>query len=96
MIINFDLYIVCNRSLEDVNTVLKYAKLDNSDVRPCVQTLFFAENLENDAVKLLELDSDVLDALQSGDRSENHTAVVHFKEQAISKCVLSNKSKKWK
>ena len=56
------------RSLEDVNTVLKYAKLDNSDVRPCVQTIFFAENLENDTVKLLELDSDVLEALKTGDR----------------------------
>ena len=48
--------------------MLKYAKLDNSDVRPCVQTIFFAENLENDTVKLLELDSDVLEALQTGDR----------------------------
>ena len=56
------------RCLEDVNTVLKYAKLENSDVRPCVQTIFFAEDLENDAVKLLELDSDVLDVLQAGER----------------------------
>ncbi|KAL8615987.1 hypothetical protein ACOMHN_014949 [Nucella lapillus] len=56
-----------NESLKDVNTVLKYAKLENSDVRPCVQTIFFSESLENDAVKLLELDGDVLDALQTGD-----------------------------
>ncbi|KAK7100068.1 sister chromatid cohesion protein DCC1-like [Littorina saxatilis] len=56
------------RSQEDVNTVLKYAKLETSDVRPCVQTIFFSENLENDTVKLLELDATVLDALQAGDR----------------------------
>ncbi|XP_076462802.1 sister chromatid cohesion protein DCC1-like [Babylonia areolata] len=55
------------RCLEDVNTVLKYAKLENTDVRPCVQTIFFSESLENDSVKLLELDGDVMGALQSGD-----------------------------
>ncbi|KAK7490469.1 hypothetical protein BaRGS_00018255 [Batillaria attramentaria] len=56
------------RSLQDVNTVLQYAKLEPSELRPCVQAIFFSENLENDSVKLLEMNGEVMTALKTGDR----------------------------
>ena len=56
------------RPLDVVNTVLEYAKLDDSDVKPFVQTIFFSEKLDNDAVKLLELHPAVMDSLETGDR----------------------------
>ena len=48
--------------------MLEFAKLDREEIKPVTQTIYFSEQLENDVVKLLELDSTVLKALESGER----------------------------
>ncbi|XP_005107055.1 sister chromatid cohesion protein DCC1 [Aplysia californica] len=54
------------RSLSDINSILEFAKLERSDFKPQVQCLYFSEHLENDSIKLLELDQPVLDSILSG------------------------------
>ena len=48
--------------------MLEFAKLDREEIKPVTQTIYFSEQLENDVVKLLEVDSTVLKALESGER----------------------------
>ena len=57
------------RSLDDINTVLEFAKLERSDVKSEIQSVFFSSDLDNEAIKLLEMDDNVLDSLQEGRRS---------------------------
>ncbi|XP_025111078.1 sister chromatid cohesion protein DCC1-like isoform X1 [Pomacea canaliculata] len=85
------------RSLDDVNTVLTYAKLDAAELHPHIQTIFFSKSLENDAVKLLELDTDVLCALEAGERvvlrgDKDDTAVLCTKNKTfdLKEAELSN------
>ncbi|KAH9488294.1 Sister chromatid cohesion protein DCC1 [Bulinus truncatus] len=59
-----------DRSLSDIRCVLELAKLESSDLKPCVQCLYFSSQLENDSFKLLELDEPVLEALQKGKKIE--------------------------
>ncbi|KAK3092052.1 hypothetical protein FSP39_024775 [Pinctada imbricata] len=54
------------RSLEDINTVLEFAKLEKKDVKPVVQSVFFSPELDNESYKLLEVDESVLDSILSG------------------------------
>ena len=56
------------RSLKEIESVLEFAKLDRDEIKPVTQTIYFSEHLDNDAVKLIELDSTVLKALESGNR----------------------------
>lgn len=56
------------RSLEDINTVLEYAKLELSDVKPTVQCIYFSQQLDNQSFKLLELDDTVLETLTNGEK----------------------------
>ncbi|KAK6179587.1 hypothetical protein SNE40_011911 [Patella caerulea] len=56
------------RNLEDVESVLSFAKLERKDVKPTVQCVIFSQTLDNDSIKLLELDSTVLKCLTVGDR----------------------------
>ena len=56
------------RSLEDVETVREFAKLDRSDLKPVVQCMSFSQSLDNDAYRLLEVDNRILESLQAGDR----------------------------
>ncbi|CAG5116527.1 unnamed protein product [Candidula unifasciata] len=57
-----------NRSLSDINAILGFAKLDPSDLKPFVQCLYFSEQLENDSVRILEIEESVLETLQAGKR----------------------------
>lgn len=56
------------RSLEDINTVLEYAKLELSDVKPTVQCIYFSQQLDNQSFKLLELNDTVLGTLTNGEK----------------------------
>ena len=56
------------RSLDEIESVLEFAKLERDEIKPVTQTIYFSEHLENDAIKLVELDSTVLKALESGER----------------------------
>lgn len=56
------------RSLEDINTVLEYAKLELSDVKPTVQCIYFSQQLDNQSFKLLELNDTVLETLTNGEK----------------------------
>nr|XP_022317947.1 sister chromatid cohesion protein DCC1-like isoform X1 [Crassostrea virginica] len=56
------------RTLEDINTVLEYAKLEASDVKPTVQCIYFSQQLDNQSFKLLELNDTVLETLTNGEK----------------------------
>ena len=66
---NSDSYIF--RSLDDVEAVLEFAKLDREEIKPLTQSIYFSDQLENDVVRLVELDSTVLKALESGEKYDN-------------------------
>ncbi|XP_078318948.1 sister chromatid cohesion protein DCC1-like isoform X2 [Crassostrea virginica] len=57
------------RTLEDINTVLEYAKLEASDVKPTVQCIYFSQQLDNQSFKLLELNDTVLETLTNGEKA---------------------------
>ena len=59
-------YLYC-RSLEDINLVMEFAKLDKSEVKPSIQSIYFSEKLDNDAIKLMEVDNCILDTIKVGD-----------------------------
>ncbi|XP_061175784.1 sister chromatid cohesion protein DCC1-like [Saccostrea echinata] len=89
-----------DRTLEDINTVLEYAKLESCDVKPTVQCIYFSEHLDNQSFKLLEVNDTVLETLTNGDRvvirgnSEDmavlctKTATFEMKEAEISNSML--------
>ena len=51
-----------------MEAVLEFAKLERDEIKPVSQSIYFSDQLENDVVKLLELDSTVLKALESGEK----------------------------
>ena len=51
-----------------MEAVLEFAKLDRDEIKPLSQSIYFSDQLENDVVKLVELDSTVLKALESGEK----------------------------
>uniref|UniRef100_A0A1B6DB07 Sister chromatid cohesion protein DCC1 n=1 Tax=Clastoptera arizonana TaxID=38151 RepID=A0A1B6DB07_9HEMI len=55
-----------DRSVEDVKTVIKHAKLEDVELKPLTQVLYFANTFED--FKLLELDPLVMNAFQEGQR----------------------------
>ncbi|XP_021378871.1 sister chromatid cohesion protein DCC1-like isoform X2 [Mizuhopecten yessoensis] len=87
-------------SLEDIKLVMEYAKIDPTEVKPVVQSVYFSEELDNDAVKFLEVDDAVLTALEAGDelviRGEKTESAVlctgsktyDIKEAEMSNCML--------
>ena len=60
--------LIIYRTLEDINTVLEYAKLEASDVKPTVQCIYFSQQLDNQSFKLLELNDTVLETLTNGEK----------------------------
>jgi len=57
-----------SRSLKDIHSILEFAKLETSEYKPEVQCVYFSDHLENDSLRLLELDQPVLDAILNGER----------------------------
>ncbi|XP_074640253.1 sister chromatid cohesion protein DCC1-like [Tubulanus polymorphus] len=68
------------RSLERIHKIVEYAKLDPSELKPTVQSIYFAADLDHEDVKLIELDDDVYQSLKKGDRlsirGEKHEGAV--------------------
>ncbi|KAL3869842.1 hypothetical protein ACJMK2_042474 [Sinanodonta woodiana] len=56
------------RTLVEVEAVLEFAKVERKEIKAVTQIVHFSPDLDNDSVRLLELDSDVLDALSQGDK----------------------------
>ncbi|XP_018578659.1 sister chromatid cohesion protein DCC1 [Anoplophora glabripennis] len=55
------------RTLEEINEVLSLAKLNENDVKPILQTLYFTEeNLYDNNYRLLQLDSNLLKEVSAG------------------------------
>jgi sister chromatid cohesion protein DCC1 len=53
--------------LEDINEMLRLAKLHENDLLPTSQTVYFTQNkLYSDDYKLLELDQHLLEELKEG------------------------------
>ena len=63
------------RTLEDINLVMEYAKLDKSEVKPSIQSVYFSTQLDNDAIKLLEVDNFILDSIKVGDELVLYTVI---------------------
>ncbi|XP_063402344.1 sister chromatid cohesion protein DCC1-like isoform X1 [Mytilus trossulus] len=55
------------RTLQDINLVMEYAKLDKSEVKPSIQSIYFSSQMDNDAFKLMEVDSCILNTIKVGD-----------------------------
>ena len=47
---------------------MKFAKLDKTEILPTVQCIGFVKHLDNDAVKLLEVDKSILKHVCAGNR----------------------------
>ena len=57
-----------SRSLDDVAKIMGYAKLDKKDLKDTVQCLHFTTELDNERLKLMEIDETILCHLHEGDR----------------------------
>ena len=67
-VFQFLVSIFFHRSLADVDKIMGWAKLQASEFVPTVQCLMFDSTLDNSSVQLMEVDSNLLQALQEGDR----------------------------
>lgn len=54
------------RTLEEVHRILEFAKLKISDIKPFTQCINFSEELDNEKLKLLEVDKKTLETLEAG------------------------------
>lgn len=54
---------------------MEYAKLDKSEVKPSIQSVYFSTQLDNDAIKLLEVDNFILDSIKVGDELVLYTVI---------------------
>jgi len=54
------------RTREDVDCTLQNAKLDTSELHSTAQCLYMSPGLDNDAMKLIEMDNSLLDSLLAG------------------------------
>ncbi|XP_041359133.1 sister chromatid cohesion protein DCC1-like isoform X2 [Gigantopelta aegis] len=85
------------RTLDDVNAILDFAKLKTDDLRTRVQCIYFSEHLDNERIKLLEMDSVILDSLTAqqqvvirGDKDENAVLCTNDKTFEIKEAETSN------
>ena len=54
------------RTREDVDVTLQYAKLPADELHGTAQCLFTSADMDNDAMKLIEIDNNLLDSLLAG------------------------------
>ena len=54
------------RTRDAVDSTLHNAKLDPSELHQTAQCLYMSASLDNDALKLIEMDNSLLDSLLSG------------------------------
>ena len=59
------LYLVV-RTREDVDCTLQNAKLETNELCGTAQCLFMSADIDNDAMKLIEMDNSLLDSLLAG------------------------------
>ena len=52
----------------EINKILNYAKLDVNDLNSNIQRVYFSDELDNDEMKLMELDEYLADKLRSGEK----------------------------
>ncbi|XP_052257411.1 sister chromatid cohesion protein DCC1-like [Dreissena polymorpha] len=60
--------IVNKRTLDEIDSVLEFAKLGRDEIKSVTQSIYFSEQLDSEGIKLLELDTAVLTALENGER----------------------------
>ena len=56
------------RTLDDIQSLAGLAKLEPEQLMPGVQCLSFTDEMDNEAVMLMEVDGSLLDHLMVGDR----------------------------
>lgn len=56
------------RSLKEIEAVLDFAKLSREEIKPKTQSIYFSDQLDSEGIKLLELDSAVIQALENGEK----------------------------
>lgn len=67
--------------VENISKILKFAKLDEKSLKPCVQQVYFSESLMTDNFRLVELNKDTLDHINNGGK-------LVFKGNSTDNCVL--------
>lgn len=55
-------------TLEEIDSVLEFAKLGRDEIKSVTQSIYFSQQLDNEGIKLLELEPAVLTALENGGR----------------------------
>lgn len=48
--------------------MLEFAKLTRDEIKSETQSIYFSEHLDSDNIKLIELDSHVLECLENGEK----------------------------
>jgi len=82
-----DEYLLIDRTLEDVSTMVQHAKLIQSDLMPLTQILCFKNRLMGEEFKLLEVSSDIANSIEEGD-----TLIVRGEEGDNSVICSQNKT----
>jgi len=59
-------YCIIVRTRADVDCALYHAKLDIDELHATAQCLYISADMDNDAVKLIEMDNSLLDSLLAG------------------------------
>ena len=54
------------RTEAEVDRLMKFAKLEREELLDTVQCLKFVPNLDNDAIKLMEVDKSILEHITQG------------------------------
>jgi len=55
-----------DRTRDDVDCTLQTAKLEADELHKTVQCLYMSPHMDNDALKLIEVDNSLLDSLLNG------------------------------
>ncbi|XP_060593222.1 sister chromatid cohesion protein DCC1-like [Ruditapes philippinarum] len=63
-----DCYEQEKRNLKEIDAVLDFAKLPREEIKPKTQSIYFSKQLDNEGVKLIELDKTVLQAFENGEK----------------------------
>jgi len=86
-----------DRSLAEVSTMISHAKLVESDLLPLSQVVTFAENLQGENVKLVEVPKDIADGFLAGEslvirgeESDNSVVCSQSKTYEIKEAETSN------
>ncbi|GAB1603365.1 Hypothetical predicted protein [Argonauta hians] len=85
------------RTIKEVTSVLEFAKIKPKEFKPFVQCINFSESLENENIKLMEMESSIMDSLTEGqvvvirgDKTEGAVLCTQDKTYELKEAETSN------